>query len=66
MRNDILQLALAAAGLWLIPFLPVVVAVLIAWATSWAFPSLVMVGFMCGWPVTWFRWVRHGGEENAR
>lgn len=65
------ELVNAVLGLWLVPFTPLAVAVLIAWGTSWGVPSLVMVGFLLGWPVVWFRWTATAppsppsDEENA-
>jgi hypothetical protein len=63
--TQVWELAQAALGLWLVPFAPLAIMVLVAWSAEWAFPALVVLGFMLGWPATWFLWLNGADDENA-
>jgi hypothetical protein len=63
MRAELWKIAQLAMALWLIPFLPLLVVVLAAWASSWAIPSIAVVLFMCGWPWAWYKWL--GLDEES-
>ena len=60
------NLAQAAGGVWLVPWLPVLIAILIAWRTPWALPPRVVAVVILGWPVSWYLGILRGDElENA-
>lgn len=64
LKKDIGELAQSAAGLWIIPWAPVALAVAVAWVTEWSFPGIILSIFSLGWPPTWYLWILRGGNSE--
>jgi hypothetical protein len=59
LRVSIVQ---AALGLWIIPWAPVFVALVVVASGGFSISGIIVVLFMLGWPATWYRWVLRGDE----